>query len=115
METDSAAGTPAGSASAGTPAGSAAAVGPADPAGSGSRAEMIARLGSRRTPLTPSEIRAATRRLQPLDAPTIPLRLAVLRTYTTELLAPYWRFEAPLQGLDLHLYEAPFGSLRQEA
>lgn len=79
-----------------------------------SRAEIHAGLGSRRTPLTLREIRETSRQLQTFDEPTIPLRAAVLHTYTTELLQPYWRFEAQLQGFDLHLYEAPYGALMQE-
>ena len=38
----------------------------------------------------------------------------MLRTYTTELLRPYWIFESLLQGFDLDLYEAPYGALLQE-
>lgn len=79
-----------------------------------SRAEIVAALGARRTPLTLREMRELSRQLQALDEPTVPLRMGVLHTYTTELLQPYWRFEALLQGFDLHLYEAPYGALMQE-
>jgi len=81
----------------------------------GSRADVLARLGSRRTPLTLSQIRSTTRHLRSLSEPMVPLRAAVLHTYTTQLLQPYWQFESLLQGFDLHLYEAPYGALRQEA
>ncbi|HEU4422005.1 MAG TPA: HAD-IIIC family phosphatase, partial [Pilimelia sp.] len=81
----------------------------------GSRAEVLAGLGGRRTPLTLAQIRSITRHLRSLDEPTPPLRAAVLHTYTTELLLPYWQFESLLQGFDLRLYEAPYGALLQEA
>ncbi len=81
----------------------------------GNRADVVAGLGARRTPLTLAQIRAITRHLRSLDEPTLPLRVAVLHTYTTELLQPYWQFESRLQGFDLQLYEAPYGALLQEA
>jgi len=81
----------------------------------GSRAEVLAGLGARRTPLTLAQIRAVTRHLRSLDEPMLPLRAAVLHTYTTELLLPYWQFESRLQSFDLTLYEAPYGALLQEA
>src|SRR6266508_464447 len=81
----------------------------------GSRAAVLAGLGSRRTPVTLSQIRAITRQLRSSGEPTLPLRAAVLHTYTTELLQPYWQFEALLQGFDLKLYEAPYGVLFPEA
>ncbi len=79
------------------------------------RAEILAGLGSRRTPVTLSQVRTLTRQLRALDEPAVPLRVAVLHTYTTELLQPYWQFEARLQGFELDLYEAPYGALLQEA
>jgi len=84
-------------------------------AAASSRAEILAGLGARRSPVALSELRALTRQLRALDEPTVPLRAAVLHTYTTELLQPYWQFEARLQGFELDLYEAPYGVLLQEA
>lgn len=80
-----------------------------------SRAEVLASLGSRRTPLTLPQMRDLGRQLRALGEPVLPLRVGVLRTYTTELLRPYWQFEAQLQGFDLQVYEAPYGALLQEA
>lgn len=80
-----------------------------------SRAEVLASLGSRRTPLTLPELRDLGRQVRALGEPALPLRVGVLRTYTTELLRPYWQFEAQLQGFDLQVYEAPYGALLQEA
>lgn len=60
-------------------------------------------------------MRELSRELRALGEPAVPLRLAVLRTYTTEMLRPYWQFEAQLHGFELQLYEAPYGALLQEA
>ena len=78
------------------------------------RADLLAQLGSRRTPLTLRDIRDMTHRLQAMSEPLPQLRMAVLHTYTTELLQPYWRFECLLQGFELEHYGAPYGALMQE-
>ena len=75
------------------------------------RRELAAALSRRARPLTLPEVSRLTRRLEQLDEPTRPLRVALVRTYTTELLRPYWRFEALLHGLMIALCEAPYGSL----
>jgi FkbH-like protein len=67
-----------------------------------------------RTALAPAAVARLTQRLRSFAAPRTPLRLAVLRTYTTELLRPYWIFEALLEGFELDLYEAPYGSVWTE-
>ncbi|MDX2170992.1 MAG: HAD-IIIC family phosphatase [Deltaproteobacteria bacterium] len=77
------------------------------------RAALRAELAPR-TPLAPAAVARLTQRLRGFAAPRTPLRLAVLRTYTTELLRPYWIFEALLEGLELELYEAPYGSVWTE-
>jgi FkbH-like protein len=79
------------------------------------RAEVLGWLGARRTPLPLAQVRALTRHVQSLGEAATPLRLAVLHTYTTELLRPYWQFESALQGFELQLYEAPYGALLSEA
>ena len=67
-----------------------------------------------RTALAPATVARLSQRLRDFAAPLTPVRLAVLRTYTTELLRPYWTFEALLEGLELALYEAPYGSVWTE-
>ena len=69
----------------------------------GSRAEVLAQLGTRHKPLSLSQMRTITRHLDGTEEPRIPVRAAVLHTYTTELLQPYWIFESSLQGLDRRL------------
>lgn len=78
-------------------------------------AELLDILTARRDPLSLSELRQATQTLRAQPRALAPLRVGVLRTYTTEMLHPYWHYEALLQGFDLHLYEAPYGALMQEA
>ena len=55
------------------------------------------------------------RRLKQMEKPRQALRVGIVRTYTTELLGPYWNFEALLAGFSLDLYQAPYGSLIEEA
>jgi FkbH-like protein len=71
-------------------------------------------LGYRRPSLTLPEIQRLSRHLASLGEERRPLRVGILRTYTTELLRPHWALESALAGMDLDLYEAPLGSLLQE-
>ena len=43
------------------------------------------------------------------------LRVAIVHTYTSELLEPWLDFAAALHGLDLSVYHAPYGLALQEA
>jgi FkbH-like protein len=43
------------------------------------------------------------------------LRLGIIRSYTTEMLDPWLRLAAGLQGLNLATYQAPYGLVLQEA
>ena len=56
-----------------------------------------------------NEITRLTARLRQMKEPLNPAKIAVVRTYATELLRPYWVFESLLNGFELQLYEAPFG------
>lgn len=78
------------------------------------RWDIARALGPIRPTLTLPDVKRLTRQLSSLDDETQAIRVAVLRTYTTELLEPYWQLEAKLQGFTLELYEAPYGSLLQE-
>jgi len=61
------------------------------------------------------DINRLVNRLRSVVAPVITVKLAIVRTYAVELLRPYWMMESLLQGLDLQIYEAPFGALFEEA
>jgi FkbH-like protein len=81
----------------------------------GSPAELALALGRRHPALTMPDVARLTRKLKSFEAPRQPVRTAVLRTFTTELLRPYWEFEFLYNGLALELYEAPYGSILPEA
>ena len=79
-----------------------------------SRSEVAELLRDCRRFLNRPELIRLTQHLESLAEPRRPLKLAIARTYTTELLRPYWTFEALLHGYALDLYEAPYGSLLPE-
>lgn len=78
------------------------------------RAELLQALGSKKPVLALSDVNRLAQLLRSFDEQRQGLSTAILRTYTTELLKPYLTFESLLQGFDLDLYEAPYGSLLQE-
>src|ERR1051325_2430823 len=65
--------------------------------------------------LTLPAVTQICRRLQKLEEPRQELRIAILRTYTSELLQPYWQMASLLGGFDLKLHQAPFGVLHEQA
>jgi len=81
----------------------------------GTRSEVLAALLPGRPSLPVSEIQSLTRHLEALGETKLPLRIGVLHTYTSDLLTPYLRFEALLQGLEPDIYYGPYGSVVQEA
>lgn len=83
--------------------------------GAKTRAELLDALGPGRPALALPDIQRLTGHLDALGEATIPLRLAVLHTYTSDLLDPYVRFEALVQGLAPAVYHAPYGAIVQEA
>jgi FkbH-like protein len=52
--------------------------------------------------------------LKKYEEPTQPIRIALLGSYTTELLKDYWIFHGLVHGFDVRLYFAPYGQLIQE-
>ncbi len=64
-------------------------------------------------PLT--AVPALLQRARALPGPRRPARLAIVRTYTSELLQPWLELAAALQGLDLDVHHAPYGLALQEA
>lgn len=77
------------------------------------RAGVAARM--RATALTLPEARAITEQALGLVAEAAEFRLAIVHTYTSELLDPWLEFAAALQGFRLAPYHAPYGTLQQEA
>ena len=68
-----------------------------------------------RTRLTLPHLNRLSARLQGFKTQRTPVKLAMVRTYTTELLKPYWTFESLLNGLAADVYDAPLGALYEEA
>ena len=64
--------------------------------------------------LTLPEINRLAAHLANLPEPLTPVKIAVLREYTTELLQPHWTCEARLQGLEPSLYQGAYGTILQE-
>jgi FkbH-like protein len=60
------------------------------------------------------EIKKSLALLRQFPEETTPVRIAVLSTYTTELLRDYWDFHALLHGLELDIYSADYGQVAQE-
>src|SRR4051812_43981696 len=81
----------------------------------GTRAEVRAAVAGTRMRLALPDAQKITARLQGIDDTSRPLRLAVVHTYTSELLDPWFALESALQGLDLQTYHAPYGTTIQEA
>jgi FkbH-like protein len=80
-----------------------------------SRAGVLACLLPRRPTLTLPEVQRLARHLEALGEPSVPLRIGILHTYTSDLLDPYLKFEALLQGLQPIIYHGPYGAILQEA
>jgi hypothetical protein len=81
-----------------------------------SRQEVLAALRPRRAmTLAPLEISRLAAHLRQLGEPMVPVKLALLRTYTTDLLKTHWPLEGMLNGLDISVYEAPYGVMHEEA
>jgi len=55
------------------------------------------------------EARVLTKRLNEEEPPTKAFRLAIIHTYTSDLLEPWLNFHAVVQGVDLKTYHAPYG------
>jgi FkbH-like protein len=60
------------------------------------------------------EIRQITKYLREYPEATTPVKIAVLSTYTTELLQDHWTLQGLLHGLEFELYAADYGQVVQE-
>jgi FkbH-like protein len=79
------------------------------------RGDTLAALGPSRPALSLPDLQRVAQHLETLGEPTAPLRIGILHTYTSDLLDPYLRFEALLQGLAVATYHGPYGSIVQES
>lgn len=78
------------------------------------RREILEALGTARPDLGPPQAQQLSARLESFEEPRTPVRVAWVRTYTTELLRPYLRLESLLRGLAVESCECPYGSLLEE-
>lgn len=79
------------------------------------KAELAAKVQDSTALLTLPQAQSIAGRLRALGEAGQELRIAFLRTYTTEPLDPWLEFEGELQGFKVVGYHAPFGTVRQEA
>jgi FkbH-like protein len=81
----------------------------------GDRAELAVKVQDSTALLTLPQAQSIAQHLRGLAEPGQELRIAFLRTYTTETLDPWLEFEGELQGFKIFAHHAAFGTVRQEA
>lgn len=81
----------------------------------GTRAEVQAMLERWPAALTIPQVNRLSQHLRGLVPTLQPLRLAVVHTYTSDLLDPWLALAGGLVGLDLQIHHAPYGVALQEA
>ncbi len=59
-------------------------------------------------------VRSGIRTLRQMERSNDPLRVAMLGSYTTELLSDYWEFHGLTHGFDVQSYAAPYGQIVQQ-
>jgi len=79
------------------------------------RDELRDALAERDGPITLPQLRRLAEHAESLRPELQPLRLGIVRSYTSELLDPWLSLEGALNGLQLHTYHAPYGCIIQEA
>ena len=80
-----------------------------------SLAHLRASLGTGKGPASPAQAQQITAHASALGPTTGALRLAIVHSYTSELLGPWLDLAAALQGLALSTHHAPYGLALQEA
>ena len=79
------------------------------------RGEVQSAFARQVAPLSLPDANVLTVHLRGLQPALVPLRLAVVHTYTSDLLQPWLDLQFALQGLDVHTYHAPYGLALGEA
>lgn len=80
-----------------------------------SLAHLRASLGAGKGPASPAQAQQITAHASALGPTIGALRLAIVHSYTSELLGPWLDLAAALQGLALSTHHAPYGLALQEA
>lgn len=81
----------------------------------GKRAELSAAIAASRMAFTLPQAERLLSHLESLEPARHALRLAIVHTYTSNLLDPWLRLAAATHGLALDVYHAPYGLALQEA
>lgn len=81
----------------------------------GDRSSLLQAVTALPAPLSLADLRPLAAHAAGLGPSAQPLRLAFVHTYTSELLQPWLEIAGALQGLEPHVYHAPFGVVRGEA
>jgi FkbH-like protein len=80
-----------------------------------SRVELRSRLAELQLKLNLPQAQRLASHARSLSPALIPLRLGIVRTYTSELLDPWLDLASTLEGFRIDTYHAPFGTTLQEA
>ena len=80
-----------------------------------SLAQLRADISAGKSPNSPAQAQQIAAHAKSLTPSPRPLRLAIVHTYTSELLDPWLDLAGALQGLAVHTYHAPYGLALQEA
>jgi FkbH-like protein len=80
-----------------------------------SLAELRAEAFRWRPPLTLPQVRQLTSRAEDLAPKARELRLGIVHTYTSDLLDPWLKMAAALEGFELGIHHAPYGLAIDEA
>ena len=78
------------------------------------RDEMLDTLNNSHCNFSLTETLQLKSRLKLLSASLEPVRIAFLRTYTTEMMAPSLEYEALVDGYACDVFEGPYGNILQE-
>ena len=83
--------------------------------GYSSRAEVQAAFARKSKSISLPEVNRLIEHVSTLGPPARPFRLAIVHTYTSDLLQPWLTLNGQLAGLDFQTYHAPYGLALQEA
>jgi FkbH-like protein len=81
----------------------------------GSLAELRSEVSARRLSMTLPQVQRLTVRAEALAPGAPALRVAVVHTYTSDLLDPWVAMAGAIQGLKVEMHHAPYGLALQEA
>jgi FkbH-like protein len=78
-------------------------------------AQLRAELGTGKRPAGPAQAQQLTAHARALAGMQQALRIGIVHTYTSDLLAPWLDLAGAVQGMEVQAYHAPYGLALQEA